>query len=58
MLFTDERITAGFNKREESPSYRGIQFQLMAGEGDFRKSETEIKPPLGFLNSGKDEMVR
>ena len=39
---------------EESPGSRKTQCQLMAGEGDFRDSATENKPPY----QGKGETVR
>ena len=38
---------------EESPGSRKTQCQLMTGEGDFRDSATENKPP----NQGKGEKV-
>ena len=39
---------------EESPGSVKTQCQLMAGEGDFRDSATENKPP----NQGKGETGR
>ena len=39
---------------EESPGSVKTHCQLMAGEGDFRDSATENKPP----NQGKGETVR
>ena len=39
---------------EESPGSIKTQCQLMTGEGDFRDSATEKKPP----NQGKGEKVR
>ena len=39
---------------EESPGSVKTQCQLMAGEGDFRDSATENKPP----NQGKGETAR
>ena len=39
---------------EESPGSEKTQCQLTAGEGDFRDSATENKPP----NQGKGETVR
>ena len=39
---------------EESPGSIKTQCQLTAGEGDFRDSATENKPP----NQGKGETVR
>ena len=39
---------------EESPGSEKTQCQLMTGEGDFRDSATENKPP----NQGKGEKVR
>ena len=39
---------------EESPGSVKTQCQLMAGEGDFRESATENKPPY----QGKGETVR
>jgi len=39
---------------EESPGSIKTQCQLMAGEGDFRDSATENKPPY----QGKGETVR
>jgi len=39
---------------EESPGSVETQCQLMTGEGDFRDSATENKPP----NQGKGETVR
>ena len=39
---------------EESPGSKKTQCQLIAGEGDFRDSATENKPP----NQGKGETAR
>ena len=39
---------------EESPGSEKTQCQLMAGEGDFRDSATENKPPY----QGKGETAR
>jgi len=39
---------------EESPGSIKTQCQLMTGEGDFRESATENKPPY----QGKGEKVR
>ena len=39
---------------EESPGSRKTQCQLMTGEGDFRDSATENKPPY----QGKGETAR
>ena len=39
---------------EESPGSIKTQCQLMTGEGDFRDSATENRPP----NQGKGETVR
>ena len=39
---------------EESPGSEKTQCQLTTGEGDFRDSATENKPP----NQGKGETVR
>ena len=41
---------------EESPGSVKTQCQLMAGEGDFRESATEIKPP--YQGKGENGEVR
>lgn len=46
------RLYAG----EESPGTTEERCRLMAGEGDFRESATESKPP--DFRSGKGERVR
>ena len=50
----DSWIVAIKNLIEESPGSVKTQCQLMTGEGDFRDSATENKPP----NQGKGETVR
>ena len=50
----DNWIVAITNVIEESPGSRKTQCQLMTGEGDFRDSATENKPP----NQGKGETAR
>ena len=50
----DNWIFADINLSEESPGSIKTQCQLMTGEGDFRDSATENKPP----NQGKGETVR
>ena len=50
----DSWIIAIKNLIEESPGSIKTQCQLMAGEGDFRDSATENKPP----NQGKGETAR
>ena len=42
----DSWIIAIENLIEESPGSIKTQCQLMAGEGDFRDSATENKPPI------------
>ena len=49
----DNWIVAITNVIEESPASE-TQCQLMTGEGDFRDSATENKPP----NQGKGETAR
>ena len=53
-LTPDSWIVAIKNLIEESPGSIKTQCQLMTGEGDFRDSATENKPP----NQGKGETVR
>ena len=53
-LSPDSWIVAIKNLIEESPGSIKTQCQLIAGEGDFRDSATENKPP----NQGKGETVR
>ena len=48
----DNRIVAVIT--EESPGSKKTQCQLTTGEGDFRESATENRPP----NQGKGETVR
>jgi hypothetical protein len=50
----DNWIVAIINLIEESPGSRKTQCQLMTGEGDFRDSATENKPPY----QGKGETAR
>ena len=50
----DNWIVAGKYLSEESPGSIKTQCQLIAGEGDFRESATENKPPY----QGKGEKVR
>ena len=53
-LLPDNWIVAIRFLIEESPGSVKTQCQLMTGEGDFRDSATENKPP----NQGKGETVR
>ena len=53
-LTPDSWIVAIKNLIEESPGSIKTQCQLMTGEGDFRDSATENKPP----NQGKGETAR
>jgi len=53
-LSPDSWIVAIKNLIEESPGSIKTQCQLMAGEGDFRDSATENKPPY----QGKGETAR
>ena len=53
-LTPDNWIVAITYYIEESPGSIKTQCQLMAGEGDFRDSATENKPP----NQGKGETAR
>ena len=50
----DNRIVAVSYLSEESPGSVKTQCQLIAGEGDFRDSATENKPPY----QGKGETAR
>ena len=50
----DNWIVAVSYLTEESPGSIKTQCQLIAGEGDFRDSATENKPP----NQGKGETAR
>ena len=50
----DSWIVAISKLIEESPGSIKTQCQLITGEGDFRDSATENKPP----NQGKGETVR
>jgi len=50
----DNWIVAVKTLTEESPGSIKTQCQLIAGEGDFRDSATENKPPY----QGKGETVR
>ena len=53
-LSPDSWIVAIKNLIEESPGSIKTQCQLMTGEGDFRDSATENKPPY----QGKGETAR
>ena len=53
-LLPDSWIVAVRLLTEESPGSVKTQCQLMAGEGDFRDSATENKPPY----QGKGETAR
>ena len=53
-LLPDNWIVAVKILTEESPGSVKTQCQLMTGEGDFRDSATENKPPY----QGKGEKVR
>ena len=54
ILLPDNWIVAINYLIEESPGSRKAQCQLTTGEGDFRDSATEIKPPY----QGKGETAR
>ena len=47
-------VAVEFDSIEESPGSKKTQCQLIAGEGDFRDSATENRPP----NQGKGETAR
>ena len=53
-ILPDNWTVAIINLIEESPGSIKTQCQLMAGEGDFRDSATENKPPY----QGKGETAR
>jgi len=52
--YLPDNWTVAIFKIEESPGSIKTQCQLMTGEGDFRDSATENKPPY----QGKGETVR